>query len=464
MKKSRRSTFFIVAVLILAFTYLSLFGISTYFGDVKKVYVKGVNDIRWGIDIQGGVEAVFTPDVDADSLSAEQMADNMESAEQIIKFRLTNQNITDYEVYSDVANNQIIVRFPWQTDEEDFDPAAAVEELGEMAVLTFYEGTDNTGTVIFEGSEGVESASADYNTEYGYFVSLNLTSYGESQFADATTRLAGNGSISIYMDDERISTATVENAITDGNAIITGSDFTAESVQDLADKINAGSLPFSLSTDSSKLNIVSPTLGRQSLNVMLIAGLIAYGCILLMMLFLYRLPGFVACLSITCQIAAIFACISGFFPGISSFTLTIPGIAGIILSIGMGVDANVIVSERIREEIRNDKTIDGAIKLGFKRGFTAILDGNVTVLIVSVILMGAFGPPTSIWSKIVSVFMFMFDSSITGSIYSFGYTLLIGAICNLVIGVVLTRLMTKSLSQMNFLRKPWLFGGARNGK
>ena len=309
-----------------------------------------------------------------------------------------------------------------------------------------------------------ESASADYNTEYGYFVSLNLTSYGESQFADATTRLAGNGSISIYMDDEQISTATVENAITDGNAIITGSDFTAESVQDLADKINAGSLPFSLSTDSSKLNIVSPTLGRQSLNVMLIAGLIAYGCILLMMLFLYRLPGFVACLSITCQIAAIFACISGFFPGISSFTLTIPGIAGIILSIGMGVDANVIVSERIREEIRNDKTIDGAIKLGFKRGFTAILDGNVTVLIVSVILMGAFGPPTSIWSKIVSVFMFMFDSSITGSIYSFGYTLLIGAICNLVIGVVLTRLMTKSLSQMNFLRKPWLFGGARNGK
>ena len=113
MKKSRRSTFFIVAILIVAFTYLSFAGVSTYYGDNKKVIVKGVNDIRWGIDIQGGVEAVFTPDISKDKITSK----DMKKAEDIIKRRLTDQKITDSEINRDDMNKQIIVRFPWQYDE-----------------------------------------------------------------------------------------------------------------------------------------------------------------------------------------------------------------------------------------------------------------------------------------------------------------------------------------------------------
>ena len=267
--------------------------------------------------------------------------------------------------------------------------------------------------------------------------------------------------ISIWLDDKCLSAPTVNSVITNGRAVIEGS-FTAEEATDLANTINAGSLPFALSVDNSKLQIIAPTLGQSSLNVMLIAGIAAYIIIVLMMILLYRVPGIVAAFAITCQIAGIFAFISGFFPFFSSFTLTIPGLAGIILSIGMGVDANVINAERVKDELYSGRTIDGAIKTGFKRGFGAIIDGNVTVVIVSVILMGAFGPPDSIWSKILTPVMFMFSSSITGSIYSFGYTLLIGAIFNLVIGVALSKVMVSSLSSFKCLRKPWFFGGKRD--
>lgn len=458
MKRTSRSVFFIIVALILAFTYLSFSGFATYYGDNKNVIVKGVNDIRWGIDIQGGVEAVFTPDIKDDNISA----DDMKKAEQIIKLRLTNQNITDYEVNTDTLNNQIIVRFPWQNDEEDFDPTAAIEELGAMAVLTFNEGgSESKGTQILEGSRDIEEASSTVQDNQ-YVVSLKLTNHGKTEFAKATEKLKGS-QISIWLDDECISAPTVNDTITNGQAIITG-DFDSESAEELANTINAGSLPFALSVDDSRLSVIEPTLGQSALNVMLLAGIIAYIIIVLIMICMYKLSGVVATLAITCQIAGIFACISGFFTVFDSFTLTIPGLAGIILSIGMGVDANVINSERVIDELKAGRTIDGAIHSGYKRGLGAIIDGNVTVVIVSIILMGAFGSPDSLWAKILSPIMFMFGSSITGSIYSFGYTLLIGAIFNLLIGVALSKLMIKSLSSFKCLRKPWLFGGKKDAK
>lgn len=454
MKKARKSTFFIVAALIIAFSFLTVCGIRTYYGDNETVYVKGVNDIRWGIDIQGGVEAVFTPDIETDKITAAQMDD----AEKILKIRLTSKNITDYELYKDSVHKQLIVRFPWQSG-STFNPTKEVEELGKTAVLTFCEGNENNDTVILEGSKDVAKAQSGYDAENGHLVSLTLTDSGKSKFASATSRLKGS-SISIWMDEEMISAPTVNDTITDGKAIISG-DFDAESAKELADTINAGSLPFGLTVDNSKLNIITPTLGQSSLNVMLIAGLIAYALIIIMMIVIYRVQGFIAALALTCQIAGIFACISGFLPMFESFTLTVPGIAGIILSIGMGVDANVINAERVADELADGKTIDGAIRLGYKRGFGAILDGNVTVIIVSVILMGAFGPPSTVWSAILTPFMLMFSSSITGTIYSFGYTLLIGAICNLVIGVWLSKIMVSSFAQIKAFRKPWFFGGAK---
>ena len=456
MKRTSKSVFFIIAILILVFTYLSFAGFATYYGDNKNVAVKGVDDIRWGIDIQGGVEAVFKADVENPTSA------DMKKAEQIIKKRLLNKNITDSEVNIDNNSNRIIVRFPWQKDTNDFEPTEAVKELGAMAVLTFNEGDGSSkGTQILIGSKDIDSAKGIVDNDGDWKVQLKLTSHGKSEFASATSRLTGR-QISIWLDDECISAPKVNEAITDGTALITG-NFDQESANDLANTINAGSLPFALSADDSRLSVIEPTLGQSALSVMLLAGIIAYCIIVVIMILLYRVPGFVAALSITCQIAGIFAFISGFLPYFEGFTLTIPGIAGIILSIGMGVDANVINAERVKDEFSQGKTIDGAIHTGFKRGFGAIIDGNVTVVIVSVVLMGAFGPTDTIWSYIMTLFgVNLLGSSITGSIYSFGYTLLIGAIFNLVVGVALSRLMVKSLSSFKCLRKPWLFGGKKD--
>ncbi len=457
-KRTGKPVFFVVFVLILALAFTAFFGISDYYGDTKQVYLKGANEIRWGIDIKGGVEAVFSPDKEDVKITQ----DDMDAAKSIIETRLVNNNITDYEVFADNNNNQIIVRFPWAADESDFDAAAAVQELGETAMLTFCEG-NTKGTVILTGADVERAVSDVFVDESGaqsLAVRLELKDSGKAKFSEATSRLTG-GTISIWMDDVNISSPTVNTPITDGIAYITGME-SAEATKDLTDKINAGSLPFALTVDNSKLQIISPTLGSDALNVMIIAGAIAFGLICLLMILRYRLNGVVASIALLGQLAGSIACISGYFPDANSFTLTIPGIAGIILSIGVGVDCNVIAAERIRDEFAKGKTIDGAIDSGYKNSLSAIIDGNVTIVIVSIVLMGAFGTPDSLLAKIFSPLMSLFGTQITGSIYSFGYTLLIGTIFNLIMGILASKLMLKSVSQFKFLRKPWLYGGNKN--
>ncbi len=455
-KTSRKSTFFVILALILALTYLAFFGVENYYGDIRQVYVKGANDIRWGIDISGGVEAVFSPDI----ADVEITDDDMEAAKTVIETRLVNNSITDYEVYADSFNHQIIVRFPWKADESEFDAQSAIQELGETAMLTFCANEDNTD-IILQGSEDIKSAQAGLDEDNNYIVALELTDVGTSKFATATSTYLGQ-TISIWMDDEMISAPTVNSTITNGMATITGLTDADEAV-DLANKINAGSLPFALTVDESKLQIISPSLGSDALNVMVIAGAIAFCIVCLIMIARYRINGMVAAIALLGQLAGTIACISGFFPGASSFTLTIPGIAGIILSIGVGVDCNVIAAERIRDEFKRGKTLDNAIEAGYKNSLSAIIDGNVTIVIVAIVLMGAFGSPDSFLGTIFSPIMSLFGTSITGSIYSFGYTLLIGVIFNLIMGVLASKAMIKSISQLKFMRKPALYGGKKNG-
>ncbi len=455
-KTSHKSTFFVIFALILALTYLAFFGVENYYGDIRNVYVKGAKDIRWGIDISGGVEAVFSPDI----ADVEITENDMQAAKTIIETRLVNNSITDYEVYADNHNHQIIVRFPWKADESDFDAQAAIQELGETAMLTFCGNQDNTN-IILKGSEDIKRAQAGLDEDNKYIVALELTDAGSSKFAAATQSYL-NQTISIWMDDTMISAPTVNSVITNGMATITGlAD--ADEATDLANKINAGSLPFALTVDESKLQIISPSLGSDALNVMLIAGAIAFGIVCIIMIARYRVNGVVASIALLGQLAGTIACISGFFPGISSFTLTIPGIAGIILSIGVGVDCNVIAAERIRDEFRRGKTIDSAIEWGYKNSLNAIIDGNVTIVIVSIVLMGAFGSPDGFLGSLFSPLMSLFGASITGSIYSFGYTLLIGVIFNLIMGVLASKYMLRSISQFKFMRKPTLYGGKKNG-
>jgi SecD/SecF fusion protein len=349
-----------------------------------------------------------------------------------------------------------------------------VRELGETASLTFREGADidqNTGrwlgvtaeNIVLEGKD-VQNATPRYYQDqtqgYIWSVSLQLTPDGAKKFADATARLAPNKEqISIWMDEECFSAPVVQAVISNGQAEITG-NFDADSAKELADKINSGALPFKLVTAS--FSTISPSLGQGALEAMIIAGVIAFAIIAILIIVIYKLMGCVAVISLAGQVVGTLAFVSGFFGFQNSSVLTIPGIAGIILSVGMGVDANVITSERIKEELYAGKTLDGAIASGYRRAFSAILDGNVTMILVAVILMGAFGTPDSIFSKLLSWAFFMFGPSTAGTIYSFGYTLLCGVVLNMVFGVFASRIMLMSLSRFKAFRKPWMYAKKPN--
>ncbi len=457
-KTAKKSTFFVILVFILTLTFLSFFGIDNYYGDIRKVTIKGAKDIRWGIDINGGVEAVFAPD----DKNLEITASDMQAAKTVIETRLVNQNITDYEIYTD--NEQIIVRFPWSEDKSGFNAYDEIDDLGRTAIITFCGGEDPEN-VLLKGSADIASAYTTIDEDGQPVVGLKFTDQGKAKFAIAAQQYQGN-IISIWLEGEEEPLATPvvgSNLSGQGEVTIELENGDYEWASELAEQINGGTLPFALSVDESKLQIISPSLGSDALNVMLIAGTVAFVLVCVIVISRYRILGMVASIALLGQLAGSIACISGFFSGSSSFTLTIPGIAGIILSIGVGVDCNVIAAERIRDEFARGKTIDGAINSGFKNSLSAIIDGNMTIIIVSLVLMGMFGPSDSLLGKIFSPVTSLFGASITGSIYSFGYTLLVGVIFNLVMGVLASKLMTKSLSRFKCMRKPQLYGGKKNG-
>ncbi len=460
MKRTPKWAFFVVAILVLALSYTSLFGVYTRYGDRTDTVIKGVADIRWGIDIRGGVDVTFGPTDDATEVTQE----NLDGVKTVIEQRLVSKNITDYEAYTDLANRQVIVRFPWASETET--PEQAVAEIGQTAMLKFHYGDETTddgkpkGDLILTGKDVAEAQAAYIQNDQGtyeYVVSLKMKESGTAAFAEATKKQYNNSKapISIWLDDSMISAPNVEAVITNGEAVINGSFPTYEDAKELADLINAGSLPFEI--EATSLGSISPTMGSNALYAMGIAAVIAMIVVCVLMILTYRLPGFIAALSLLGQMTLTIAFITGYFGVFNSFTMTLPGIAGMILSIGIGVDCNVITAEAVREELRAGKTIDGAIRSGSKNSFWAIFDGNVTVLIVSVVLMGVFGSSDSIFGFLFS----WLPMSTTGSVYSFGYTLLIGVVTNFVMGVWGSRVMLRSISRLKIFRNPWFYGGDR---
>lgn len=409
MKK--KLVFFAVLIVALFMVYTAAFGIKS-----SGFTLLGAPDMRYGIDIRGGVDSAFQPV----GLDRKPTLPELESAREIIEIRLDQQNIMDREVTIDTEGGYVIVRFPWKADEKNFDPEAAIAELGQTAKLTFQ---DANGNVLVEGSHVVNAKPAKDPSNNQYVVSLEFDDKGTKLLSDATKKLIGKP-ISIYMDQTHIQTATVSTHISGGEAQITGMK-NYEEAKDLADKINSGALPFSMVTKN--YSTISPTLGSGALGVMLQAGFIAFIVICVLLIFYYRLPGFVACIALTIQIAGQILALS-----VPQMTLTLDGIAGIILSLGMGVDANVIIAERISEEIKSGKSVSSAIASGFKNAFSSVFDGNITVLIVAFILM-IFG---------------------SGTLLSFAYSLFTGIVFNFVAGVAASRLMIYSLSSFKFLRKP----------
>ncbi len=396
-----------ILIVIAALIYVAAFGAGSG--------AKGVREMRYGIDIRGGVEAVFEPQ----GLDRSPSEKELDTARQVIETRMDNQNIVDREVTVDKNGGYIIVRFPWKSGETNFNPEEAIAELGEMAELTF---RDPDGNVLIQGKDVQTAApeTANNNGIKSYQVALSFNAEGSRLFEEATGKLIGKR-MSIYMDKDLISSPTVQTKISGGQAVITGmQDY--DDAKNLAEKINAGSLPFSLKT--TNFSTISPSLGNNALSIMVYAGLAAFLVICLFMLVFYKLPGAVACVTLVLQTVLQMLAVS-----IPQYTLTLPGIAGIILTIGMAVDTNIIISERISDELKKGISVKGAVLAGYKNAFSSVLDGNVTTAIVAVILM--------------------FLGS--GTMLSFGYTLLIGMIVNLLVGVTVSKQLLLSLIQNN----PW---------
>ena len=417
-KRINKGTFWIVFVLIAIITYLAIFGVK-----IGSFEIPAAKDMRFGIDIRGGVEATYFPK----DYNGVPTASELDSAKAVIEERCDAKNILDREITVNREDGSILVRFPWKADETEFNPEKAIAELGETAHLTF---RDMEGNILLDGKNVISARGEISQQGIGHVVALEFDKEGEALFTQATEMLIGSY-MPIYMDEMLLSAPMVDEKITGGKAVITGMP-DAASAAELAAKINSGSLPFSL--ESKNYNAISPTMGSGALNVMVYAGIIAFMLICLFMMIYYRLPGFVAVCALTLQVAGQLLALS-----VPHITLTLPGIAALILSVGMGVDANIITAERIKEEIAEGKTVRAAIDAGFHKAFSSVFDGNITVIIVAIILM-IFG---------------------SGTMLSFGYSLLTGVILNFVCGVLTSKLMTKSLGQYNCLRKTKFFG---NGK
>ena len=398
MKPSKIKFFGLIMVVVLV-SLVSVFGIGKS--------VKGAKDMRFGIDIRGGIEAVFEPE-DLDRVPT---ASELEAARNVIETRLDTKNILEREITVDKQKGYIIVRFPWKSDEVNFNPEEAIAELGETAQLTF---RDTEGNVLLEGSH-VKSSNPAYNNETGeYIVQLSFDEVGSKAFEEATEKMTGK-QMAILMDDTVISAPLVKSKISGGECMIDGMKSSQEA-KDLSDKINAGALPFSMIT--SNHSSISPTLGSGALKIMIIAGLVAFAGVCLFMIIYYKLPGTMSCIALCLQMALQLLALS-----VPQFTLTLPGIAGIILSLGMAVDANVIISERICEEIAKGLSVRQAIKKGYEKAFSSVFDGNFTSAIVAILLM-IFG---------------------SGSMLSFGYTLLTGLVINFLAGIFVSKSLLSSI-------------------
>ncbi len=440
MKGNNGLKFFLVIAVIAILTFISFSG--NFFG----VKVPGsVYDIRQGIDINGGISATLYA-ITSDKSQPTQ--DQLDSAKNVIEKRLDGLKILDRQVSTDVSHGTILLEMPWKPGEKDFDPDKAIAEIGKTALLTFrevdeskkdangnylpLEDTPEKKYIILQGNDILDATPGKDNETGGMMVSLKLSNDAKAKFSEATGRLIGKP-IAIFMDDRFISAPSVSVQITDGNCRITlgnaNNDSAVAEAKDLAETIRSGSLPFKL--DAKQVNGISPLLGKAALEVTVRAAVVAFILVCLFMIGYYRLPGILACVALVGHTVLQLLFISWL-----GITITLPGLAGIILTIGMGVDANVIIFERIKEEIRSGKTLRAAIDVGFKRAFTAILDANITTLIAAVVL-------------------FIFG---TGPMISFAYTLGIGVLLSFLTAVTVSRIMIKSVADLDIAKHHWLYG------
>ena len=404
-------------------------------------------NIKTGLDLSGGVSITYQ--TKESNPSSEDMADTVYKMQKRVE-----QYSTEAQAYKE-GDNRITVEIPGATDAD-----AILNDLGKPGSLCFIEQTDadgnqnftsggngyvlsrsldeirEAGSVVLEGTDVADAQGGAYqssqNSSREYAVSLTLTDDGKKKFADATEANVGK-QIAIVYDDQILSAPKVNEAITGGQAQITGMSG-VEEAQNLASYIRIGSL--SLELKELRSSVVAAQLGEEAISTSVMAGAIGLVIVILFMIFVYRVPGFVAGIALILYTALVLITLNAF-----DITLTLPGIAGIILGIGMAVDANVIIYARIREEITAGNSVKTSIKLGFSKAFSAIFDGNITTLIASLVLM---------WLG-------------SGTVKGFAYTLAIGIIISMFTALVVSRFIVNALYAVG-VRDPKFYGKEKERK
>ena len=406
MKKS-----VITLLIILALTAALLFAA---FNGIGSIIPRTQDGIVLGLDLVGGSEITYEAQVTDKSGD---LSEGMNSAIAMLRQRLDALGYTEANAYQ-AGDRQIVVEIPSISDPED-----AVQKLGSTAVVTF---EDADGKQWITGSDldkaYYEYGPTDNSGVPNHHVVLTFNAEGQKKFLEGTRsvvqRSDGKNYLAICLDGEVVSSPTVDkqnnpDGINSDSAIITmGNDATAEDATYLANIISAGQMPFDL--ECVKLQGVGASLGERSLQTSLLAGLIGLLIVMLFMIVVYRVMGVISCIALTLYGALMAVLLSVF-----RINLSLPGIAGIILTVGMAVDANVVIYERIKEELRTGKTLLYAIDTGYKGALRAIVDSNITTIIAGVVLW-IFG---------------------TGTIIGFAQTLLIGVILSMIIMLVVTRLL-----------------------
>ena len=421
----KRAAIFTAVILIIGLSAYALsFGASV--GDYDIIPVKDA--IKYGLDLRGGVYVVL----EARPNKGETVTGGvLDRAIATIRNRVDALGVSE-PVIAKQGENRIRVELPDVTDSE-----RAIEMIGRTAQLKFL-GPD--GDEILTG-QNVRNAEAVYQTETSGFkrpvVSLELDSEGAKSFSEVTRAIMEiedipgyqpERAISIVLDEEIISAPEVQAHITDGKAVIDGMQDIEEAAE-LATLIKAGALPVDL--EAVEIRTVGPTLGANSLERSVKAGLIGIMLVMAFMAVYYRIPGLVADIALVVYIIIVLLVLVSI-----NAALTLPGVAGLLLSIGMAVDANVIIFERLKEELRNGKSLRPAIDAGFKRAFVTIMDSNITTLIAAAVLfyVGA------------------------GPIQGFAVTLSVGIITSMFTAIVVTKLLLKLVVGMNITKNVRLFG------
>ena len=396
------------ALFILCTLAIILFAFVGYKGaEVAGWRIKPFSEtITKGLDLQGGVSVVM--EIQDEEVSKE----DLEKTKEQLSLRVNKIGVAE-TVVSTEGDRRIRIDIPAQVDSGEI-----VESLGKTGELTF---KSPKGDVILTGQD-VSTATATSDENGLPQVALELNENGTKKFADATKEYLGQ-SISVNMDDEVLTNPTVNSVITNGSAVITGSK-SADDAKRLAGLINAGALPVTVKAASVKT--VGAQLGEEALPNALKAALIGIGLIFVFMIIYYRVPGAIACLALTLFIALIL-----FLFGEIGVTLTLPGIAGVLLTIGMAVDANVLIFERIREELKKGVSIRSAVEKGFENATSSIMDSNITTIIAALVLY--------------------FLGS--GTVKGFAITLLIGIVVSLFTALIVTKFFMNKAVEMGLLTK-----------